>query len=173
MEAVKTYSFRAEIEPDEDGWFVRCPTMEPYGGFAGGNTKEEAWTLIKEILQANIETMLELGITVPEEPENPVLLKDNQAFIAVRPNLEASSKKGHAAKTYKFQVVVEPDEDQWAAYCPVLVERGAATCGYTREEAYINIHQVLRITLESMIAHGESIPDEMPVLSGEAIAITL
>ena len=147
--------------------------MERFGGFAGGDTKEEAWSLLHEILLANIETMLELGIPVPEEPENPILLEDNQASMAARPKLGVSSKKGHAAKTYKFQVVVEPDEDQWAAYCPVLVEQGAATCGYTREEAYINIHQVLRMTLESMIAQGERIPDEMPVLSGEAIAITL
>jgi len=30
-------------------------------------------------------------------------------------------------KTYTFNVVVEPDEDRWHAYCPVLVHQGAAT----------------------------------------------
>ena len=38
-------------------------------------------------------------------------------------------------KTYTFQVVIEPDEDRWQAYCPELVQYGGATWGYTREEA--------------------------------------
>ena len=170
---MKTYKFLGEIEHDGVEWLVRCPTMERYGGFAGGDTKGRAWILLQEILQANIETMLELGMPIPEEPEHTVPLGKNQAFITVRPNLESASKKGHSAKTYKFQAVIEPDEDQWGAYCPSLVERGAATCGYTREEAYINIHQVLRMTLESMIEHGETIPADAPGLFGETIAVTV
>ena len=170
---MKTYKFLAEMEPDEEGWFVRCPTMERYGGFAGDDTKEEAWNLIEEILRANVETMLELGIPVPKEPEYPVSLDENQAFITVRPKLETSSKKGHSPKTYKFQVVVEPDEECWIACCPTLVEQGAATWGRTYEEAYINIHQVLRMTLEGMISHGESIPVETLAPSDEFIAVTI
>jgi hypothetical protein len=27
-------------------------------------------------------------------------------------------------KTYLFRLVVEPDEDRWVAYCPVLEEKG-------------------------------------------------
>ncbi len=170
---MKTYRFLTEIEPDEDGWLVRCPTMERYGGFAGGDTQEEAWNLLEEILKANIETMLELGMPVPEEPEYPVSLDENQAFIAVRPKLEPASKKDHSAKTYKFQAVIEPDEDQWFACCPALVTRGAATGGLTWEEAYINIHQVLRMTLESMIVHGEAIPVETTAPGGQFIVVTL
>jgi hypothetical protein len=32
-----------------------------------------------------------------------------------------------ALTTYTFEIVVEPDEDRWHAYCPALVERGLAT----------------------------------------------
>lgn len=170
---MKSYKFLGEIEHDGVEWVVRCPTMERYGGFAGGDTKEEAWSYLQEILRANIETMLELGMPVPEEPKYADSLKENQSFVTVQPNLEPALEKGHSEKTYKFQAVIEPDEDQWAAYCPSLVERGAATCGYTREEAYINIHQVLRMTLESMIEHGEIIPADAPGLLGETIAVTV
>ena len=46
-------------------------------------------------------------------------------------------------KTYQFRVVVERDEDQWIAYCPALVEKGAATGGATREEEFGNIQEVI------------------------------
>jgi hypothetical protein len=41
-----TYKFLAEIELGEEEWLVSCPTMERYGGFAGGDTKEEAWSYL-------------------------------------------------------------------------------------------------------------------------------
>ena len=63
-------------------------------------------------------------------------------------------------KTYVFRVVVEPDEDRWFAYCPVLEEKGSATWGYTREEALRNIREVVEMTIESLIEHGEPIPEE-------------
>jgi len=63
-------------------------------------------------------------------------------------------------KTYAFKVVVEPDEDRWFAYCPILEERGAATWGYTKEEALKHIKEVVEMTIESMIKHNEPIPEE-------------
>ena len=170
---MKTYKFLGEIEQEGDEWIVRCPTMERYGGFAGGDTKEEAWSYCQEILTANIETMLELGMPVPEEPQHPVPLKENQRFITVQPKPEPPPEKGHSPQTYKFQTVIEPDEDEWVAYCPTLVSRGAATGGITWDEAYINIHQVLRMTLESMIEYGEHIPEETPEPCSKTIAVTL
>lgn len=169
---MKTYKFLAEIGIEGDEWIVRCPTMERYGGFAGDYTREGAWDYLQKILQANIETMLELGMPVPEEPECTVPPGESRTFVTVRPE-PAAPKKCHSVKTYKFQAVIEPDEDQWAAYCPVLVRSGAATCGISYEEAYINIHQVLRMTLESMIELGETIPDDRPVPSGQIIAVTV
>ena len=63
-------------------------------------------------------------------------------------------------KTYNFQVVVERDEDQWVAYCPALVEKGAATGGATREEAFENMQEATRMVLESLIELGVPIPDD-------------
>jgi len=48
-------------------------------------------------------------------------------------------------KTYVFTVVVEPDEDRWIAYSPLLKSRGAATWGYTREDALVSIQEVLQM----------------------------
>jgi len=67
----------------------------------------------------------------------------------------AKLKSKKEAKTYVFKVIVEPDEDQWFACCPMLEHKGAATWGYTKEEALKNIKEVLEITIESMIEHGE------------------
>ena len=79
-------------------------------------------------------------------------------------------------KTYVFRVVVEPDDDRWAAYCPALVRQGASTWGYTREEALKNIQEVLQMTLASMIEHGESIteePLEVEVFEEPRVAVTI
>lgn len=64
-------------------------------------------------------------------------------------------------KTYVFRVVVEPDEDRWVAYAPALKDRGGATWGYTREEALENIGQVVQMTVDSMVQHGEAIPSAL------------
>jgi predicted RNase H-like HicB family nuclease len=79
-------------------------------------------------------------------------------------------------KTYNFKVVIEPDEDRWLAYSPALVDRGAGTWGYTKEEARANIQVVLKMTIESMIRHGETIPEDTTLENeGEEpqIAITI
>ena len=54
-------------------------------------------------------------------------------------------------KSYVFKVVVEPDQDGWHAYCPVLEDRGAATWGYTEEEALKNIQEVLQLVVGELI----------------------
>jgi len=68
-------------------------------------------------------------------------------------------------KTYSFKVVVELDEDAqgnpaWFAYCPALETQGAATSGRTRQEALKNIRKVVQLVVESMIEHGEALPEE-------------
>jgi predicted RNase H-like HicB family nuclease len=60
-------------------------------------------------------------------------------------------------KTYSFKVVVEPDEDRWHAYCPALASQGAATWGYTQQEALQQIQEVVEMVVESLIeqaGHG-------------------
>jgi len=80
-------------------------------------------------------------------------------------------------KTYVFRVVVEPDEDRWFACCPVLEKRGAATWGYTQEEALKNIGEVVQMVVESMIEHGEPIPvkpkRDVEVFSNPLVTVTV
>ncbi len=65
-------------------------------------------------------------------------------------------------KTYIFKVVLEPDEDVWSAYCPALLKKGASTWGHTEQEALRNLEQVVRMVVESLIEHGEAVPEEPP-----------
>ena len=56
--------------------------------------------------------------------------------------------------TYTFRIVVEPDEDRWRAYAPALEAQGAATWGYTREEALANIREVLEMIVGELAEEG-------------------
>jgi predicted RNase H-like HicB family nuclease len=82
-------------------------------------------------------------------------LKQNLTPIVVMP-----------MKTYNFRVVVEPDEDLdgnsagWHAYCPLLEQQGASTWGLTESEALSNLSTVVRMVVESMLEHGEHVPEE-------------
>ena len=80
-------------------------------------------------------------------------------------------------KTYVFRVVVEPDEDRWIAYCPLLEEKGGATWGRTEAEAITNIREVVQITVQSMVEHGEPIPEgpssEVSVFPDTNVAVTI
>jgi predicted RNase H-like HicB family nuclease len=64
-------------------------------------------------------------------------------------------------KTYTFPVVVEPDEERWHTYCPALEDRGASTWGYTREEALRHIDEGVQLVVDSIVEHGERLPDEI------------
>ena len=80
-------------------------------------------------------------------------------------------------KTYIFRVVVELDEDCWSACCPVLEKYGAATWGYTQEEALKNIREVVQMVIEELVEDKEPIPegpsDEVTVCSQPRVAVTL
>ena len=80
-------------------------------------------------------------------------------------------------KTYTFQVVIEPDEDRWQAYCPELVQYGGATWGYTREDAEKNIREVLALVLEDMIEENDPIPETAAenglAPAGNLVAVTV
>ena len=79
-------------------------------------------------------------------------------------------------KIYNFRIVVEPDEHRWIAYCPALVDKGAATGGATREEAFENIREVLQMVVESLIELGVPIPEdveEVALPSEERLVVAL
>lgn len=55
-----------------------------------------------------------------------------------------------------LEVVIEPDEDVYHAYCPIL--DGCHSSGDTVAEAFNNIQEAVRLHLEVMIEDGEAIP---------------
>ena len=57
---------------------------------------------------------------------------------------------------FKIEVIVEPDEDGFHAYCPAL--KGLHTCGDTEKEALNNAKDAAIAYLESSIKHGDYIP---------------
>ena len=58
--------------------------------------------------------------------------------------------------TFKIQVIVEPDEGEYHAYCPAL--KGLHTGGTTREEAYNNAIDAAIAYIETLIDDGVPIP---------------
>ena len=66
---------------------------------------------------------------------------------------------------YSFTILLEPNEpDGYLVTCPTLP--GLVTEGDTLDEAYAMAQDAIQVYLESLIAHGELIPQDkiaMPV----------
>jgi predicted RNase H-like HicB family nuclease len=66
---------------------------------------------------------------------------------------------------YSFTILIEPnDPDGYLVTCPALP--GLVTEGDTLDEAYEMAHDAIQAYLESLIAHGQPIPQDkitMPV----------
>ena len=75
---------------------------------------------------------------------------------------------------YSFEVIIEPDENRWHAYCPALETQGATTWGVTREEALRHIREVVQMVVEELIADGIPVPDnstDTVIVSRVAVAV--
>jgi len=59
------------------------------------------------------------------------------------------------AKILRVEVIIEPDEDVYHAYCPIL--RSCHSSGDTEAEAFNNIQEAVRLHLEVMIEDGKAI----------------
>ena len=66
---MKTYQFRAVIEPDEGGWIAFCPTLARQGAVTGGDTREEAHKNIREVLRMALESLIEHDEPIPDNEE--------------------------------------------------------------------------------------------------------
>jgi predicted RNase H-like HicB family nuclease len=55
-----------------------------------------------------------------------------------------------------FEVIIEPDEDVYHAYCPIL--KGCRTWGHTEEEALKYIQEAVELYVIDLIADGKPIP---------------
>ena len=67
-------------------------------------------------------------------------------------------------KTYRFKIIVEPDEDAqgnpaWFARCPALESLGGATSGRTQEEALQRINEVVRLIVQEFIEERKPLPE--------------
>lgn len=62
---MKSYVFRVEIEPDEEGWRAFYPPLESIGASTWGLTQEEAIKNIQEVLSMILEEFEEDGEPIP------------------------------------------------------------------------------------------------------------
>ena len=85
-------------------------------------------------------------------------------------------------KKFVFTVVIEEDpfEDGRMAYhiySPALAEYGAATWGFTREEALKNIREVVQMIVEELIEEGKPIPEpqtrDVRVFTEQKVMVTV
>jgi predicted RNase H-like HicB family nuclease len=80
-------------------------------------------------------------------------------------------------RTYSLAVVLEPrDDGMWHAYCPTLLDYGAATWAATREEALGHIREVVGMVVMRLAEEGAPVPDAPPEdvpAAGERVVIDL
>jgi len=81
-------------------------------------------------------------------------------------------------KTFVFRVVIEEDpfEDgrmAYAAYVPELKSLGAASWGYTREEALKNVQEATELVIASMISRGEPLPEGIETSEEPLVAVSI
>jgi antitoxin HicB len=97
-------------------------------------------------------------------------------WVILKQKSRGSIEEDHM-KTYVFKVVVEPDDDAWFASCPALESQGAATSGDTKEEALKNIEEVVQMVVESLVEHGEPLPqassDQVEVSYEPQVTVTV
>jgi hypothetical protein len=70
----------------------------------------------------------------------------------------AAGEEPPALKTYRFIIVVRPENGQFRAYTPTL--DGYEACGSTPVEARERLLKVLYVRLTEMLARGETPPSD-------------
>lgn len=76
--AMKTYTFKVVVEPDEDfegnpsGWHAYCPALARQGASTWGETEAEALDHINNVVRMVVDSMREHGEQIPEEPGDQV-----------------------------------------------------------------------------------------------------
>ena len=62
---MKSYLFKVELEPDEEGWRAFYPALEVIGASTWGETQEEALKNIQEVLSMILEQFEQEGRSIP------------------------------------------------------------------------------------------------------------
>jgi predicted RNase H-like HicB family nuclease len=86
--AMKTYSFRVVVEPDEDAqgnraWHAYCPALERQGAATSGRTEAEAIRNINEVVQLVVGSMMEHGEFLPDKSTDDVEVTVDDPRISV------------------------------------------------------------------------------------------
>lgn len=63
-----------KADPDETGYWAECPSLP--GCVSQGETLEETLANIKEAIELYIESLVERGLSVPEETFEQVVVVD-------------------------------------------------------------------------------------------------
>ena len=69
---MRSYVFRAVVEPDGDAWHAYCPPLQKWGAATWGRTRAEALKHIQEVVQMVVEELASEGKPIPEGPEKDV-----------------------------------------------------------------------------------------------------
>lgn len=74
-------------------------------------------------------------------------------------------------KYFSFEVVIEqePEGEGYSAYSPTLP--GCFSNGKTIEEAKRNIREAIQLHIESLLAHGQSVPQNERLVHVEELAV--
>jgi predicted RNase H-like HicB family nuclease len=88
---MKTYTFKAVVEPDEDAhgnaaWYAYCPALESIGAAASGRTPKEALSNVNDIVRLIVQEFVEDGRTLSEGPADfveVVEISEKEPRIAV------------------------------------------------------------------------------------------
>lgn len=73
--------------------------------------------------------------------------------------------EGQPVIGFKIEIIIEPDDTGYHAYCPAL--RGLHTCGDTEQEALQNARDAAIAYLQSLMKHNDPIPVGI-IMQGEA-----
>ena len=64
---MKTYVFRVELEPDDEGWRAFYPPLEEFGASTWGESQEAALKHIQEVLTMIVEERIEAKQSIQEQ----------------------------------------------------------------------------------------------------------
>jgi predicted RNase H-like HicB family nuclease len=90
--AIKTYSFKVVLEPDEDAegkpaWHAYCAAFADIGAATSGRTKDVALKRINELVHMIVAELVEEGQPIPEAPAGEVEVAEisqEEPRIAIR-----------------------------------------------------------------------------------------
>ena len=102
------------------------------------------------------KTVGDLELFIYEWRETALIYQESEILDDIAVELEVSSNSQENAGKHLFEVVIEPDEDVYQAYCPDLP--GCQTWGHTKAVALRYIKEAVELYIEDLIADGKPIP---------------